>query len=112
MGCNSLCNDFIRHAEETAYRVVRRLRNRGLNRDVAIEMASESLGLTQRRIWSLVYSQPIALAQSEYRRLLRGYIRFLEQEQEELKRQAVLLTREQDDAERRLAHWEQQDMLV
>lgn len=108
MICNKLCNDFLRHAEESAFEVVRRFRNRGLNRDVAIEMASESLGLPQRRVWSLVYSQPIVLARAEYRRLQLGYIGFLQAEQEELKRQIAVLNAREQEEKGRFARLEQE----
>jgi len=83
---NNLCNDpdLIRSIESMVHDAVLFFRNRGHNRDAAIGQTALALGMTERRVWSFYYEQPVAAAREEYMAVRLAFIKHLAFQSEDL----------------------------
>lgn len=91
MPCNNLCNanpEWLRAVEEMVVETVLYFRNRGHNRDTAIEQGSLALGLSNRRVWSFFYQQPVAIAREEYEQIRSAFAAHLDHQAEDLARRS------------------------
>lgn len=101
---NNLCKpetDIRRATEEMVTETVMYFRNRGHDRDVAIDQASLALGLTRRRTWTFYYQQPAAAIRDEYLKIRARFVDHLDAQAEDLARrsEAARLRRRQIEME-------------
>ena len=72
--------DPARVAAELVDETVNAIRNRGHTRSLAVRIAAAELGLRLRRVRSLIYGDPVVVADEELVRLRMAYVRHLESE--------------------------------
>jgi hypothetical protein len=87
----SVRQDFTRSAAGLADEATCHIRNRGLTQRKAIPIAAQELGTSVRRLRSLLFNEPIAVARAEYDRLCDRFLAHLDAEAEQLEARAAAL---------------------
>jgi hypothetical protein len=72
--------DPARVAAELVDETVNAIRNRGHTRSLAVRLAAAELGLRLRRVRSLIYGDPVVVAEEELVRLRAAHLRHLDAE--------------------------------
>lgn len=80
--------EWLRAIEGMVSETVLFFRNRGHNRDVAIEQAALALGMTRRKARSIFYQEPVGVAREERDRVFQAFMCHLDDQADDYTRRA------------------------